>query len=48
MGIGEKLVGGLVAVALATTLLLPDRQTVPVLKTFWDGVSGAFRTVMGR
>jgi hypothetical protein len=32
MGIGQKLAGGVVLAMVATAVLLPNRQTVPVLK----------------
>lgn len=48
MPLATKIVGGLVAIAMATTLLLPDRQTVPVLGEVRKWTVDAFRTVMGR
>jgi hypothetical protein len=44
----EKIAGLIVGVALVTTLILPDRQTVPVLSTAFNGFSTALKTAMGR
>jgi hypothetical protein len=48
MGFAEKLAGGLVAVALVTTLVLPDRITVQALRAAGDLLTGVFRAAMGR
>ena len=34
-------------IALATTLLLPERQTVPVAREVFGGLRGLLATVMG-
>lgn len=47
MSTGQKLVTGLIAVALATTVLLPQRQTPAVLGAGLGGLSSLFSTVMG-
>lgn len=47
MPIGMKIAGGLVAIGMATTLLLKDRQTVPVIGAIDKLIRGAFGTVMG-
>lgn len=44
----EKIAMGIIGIGMATTLILPDRQTVPVLGTVFNGFSGALRTAMGR
>lgn len=44
----EKVALGVVAVAMATTLLLPDRQTARVITAGGNAFSGALRTAMGR
>ena len=43
----QKFVGGLVGIALITTLILPGRQTVPVINAITGGGKGLFSTVMG-
>ena len=48
MGLGEKIATGLIAIGLATTLLLPERQTARVLQVGFGGLNTAFRTAMGR
>lgn len=44
----EKIALGIVAVAMATTLLLPDRQTAKVITASGGAFSGALKTAMGR
>lgn len=44
----EKIGLGIIGVAMATTLLLPGRQTASVAKAFGDVFSGALKTAMGR
>lgn len=48
MGLAEKIVGGLVVIALATTLFAKDRTFVQALSTTWDGFTKALKTSMGR
>lgn len=43
----EKLVAGLVAIGMVTTLILPKRQTVPVMNAGANLVAKVFGTVMG-
>lgn len=38
---------GLVGIAMVTTLILPRRQTVPVLNAAFGGTRGLFATAMG-
>ena len=44
----EKVALGIVAVAMVTTLLLPDRQTAKVITATGGAFSGALKTAMGR
>ena len=44
----EKVAMGIVAVALVTTMVLPGRQTAPVINAFGDTFSGALKAAMGR
>lgn len=44
----EKVALGIVAIGLATTLLLPGRQTASVITASGNAFSGALRTAMGR
>lgn len=44
----EKVAMGIVGIAMVTTLILPDRQTVPVLNASFGGFSQALKTAMGR
>lgn len=48
MSTAEKIGLGIVAVAMATTLLLPGRQTVGVIDAANRFFTGALRTSMGR
>lgn len=48
MGTVEKLAAGVVAIGLVTTLLLPDRLTVQVIRASSELLTSVFRTVMGR
>lgn len=48
MGVAEKFVMGVVVIALATTLILPDRQTDKILGTIFKGGTEALKTSMGR
>lgn len=43
----EKLVTGIVAIGMATTLTLKDRQTAKVGSTLFSGVRGLLATAMG-
>lgn len=47
MSLAQKIAMGVLGIALATTLLLPDRQTVPVLRTAAEGGRGILATAMG-
>ena len=47
MSTGQKLVTGLIAVALVTTAVLPKRQTSQVIGSFGSAGSSLFSTVMG-
>jgi hypothetical protein len=42
----KQLIVGLTAIGLATTVLLPERQTAPVLKAASSGVQGLYYTVI--
>lgn len=44
----EKVMTGLVGVALVTTLVLPGRQTGSVLKVAFNGTQGLFSVAQGR
>lgn len=44
----EKVAMAIVAVAMATTLVLPGRQTATVLTAAGNVFSGALRSAMGR
>jgi hypothetical protein len=44
----ERIAMGIVGIALVTTLILPDRQTVPVVRAVGDTFSGALRAAMAR
>jgi hypothetical protein len=44
----EKIAMGIVGIALVTTLILPDRQTVPVLNATFGGFANSLKTAMGR
>ena len=48
MSLAEKIAGGIILVGLATTLTLSDRQTANILKSGFDGFTGALRAAMGR
>lgn len=43
----EKFIGGLIAIGLVTTLILPKRQTPQVIKAGTDFVRGTLATSMG-
>jgi hypothetical protein len=43
----QKIVSGLIGIALVTTAVLPKRQTAGVLTAGSQGLSGLFATVMG-
>ena len=47
MSIVQKLVVGFVAIGLATTALLPKRQTPQVINAAGSATSNVFSTVMG-
>lgn len=44
----ERVAMGIVGIALATTLLLPDRQTARVLQAAGNVFTGSLRAAMGR
>jgi len=46
--LAEKIGLGIVLIAFATTLVLPDRQTNKILQTSWAGFNQSLRTSMGR
>ncbi len=48
MSTAEKIGLGIVSVAMATTLLLPGRQTVGVIDAINNFFTSALRTSMGR
>ncbi|MBG0819138.1 hypothetical protein [Planomonospora sp. ID82291] len=43
----EKFVGGIIAVAMVTTLILPKRQTPQVIKAGTEFFRGTLSTAMG-
>jgi hypothetical protein len=43
----EKFVGGLIAIGLVTTLILPKRQTPQVIRAGTEFVRGTMATAMG-
>ncbi len=48
MGTAERIGLAIVGVAFVTTLILPDRQTVPAIKAAGNFFTGALKTAMGR
>jgi hypothetical protein len=44
----EKIAMGIVGIALATTLILPGRQTASVIRAGGDVFSNALKTAQGR
>lgn len=44
----EKVLMGIVGVAMVTTVILPGRQTPAVLNAFGSVFNGSLRTAMGR
>jgi hypothetical protein len=44
----EKLGMGIIGIAMATTLLLPGRQTAAVISAAGNVFSGSIKTAMGR
>lgn len=48
MSTAERVAMGIVGIALVTTVLLPGRQTVPVLGAIERLFTGSLRTAMGR
>lgn len=44
----EKFLAGLTGVALATTLVLPGRQTPQIAEKVFTGLGGLYRSVTGR
>jgi len=47
MGTAEKVLMGIVGVAMVTTLILPRRQTPQVINSFFSGFRGSLATAMG-
>lgn len=47
MSVAEKFIGGLVAIAMITTLILPKRQTPQVITAATGLVRGGLATSMG-
>ncbi len=48
MGNAAKIATLLVGVAMVTTVLLPGRQTVPVINAFTNLFTGSIREAQGR
>lgn len=48
MGTVEKIATGLILIGLATTLVLPDRQTAAVVNAGGDVFNTALKTAEGR
>jgi hypothetical protein len=46
MSTAERIGMGLVGIGMATTLVLPGRQTPRVLQALFSGVQGLFRTAI--
>jgi hypothetical protein len=44
----EKVLMGIIGVAMVTTVILPGRQTPQVLNAFGNVFSGSLKTAMGR
>lgn len=47
MSVAEKFTGGVLAIAMVTTLILPKRQTVAVITAARKFVTGTLGTAMG-
>lgn len=47
MSTAEKIIGGIVGVAMVTTLILPRRQTPQVITAAFTGLRGFLATAMG-
>jgi hypothetical protein len=47
MSTAEKFLGGLIAIGMITTLILPKRQTVGVINAATGFVRGTMATAMG-
>lgn len=47
MSVFEKFIGGIVAIGLVTTLILPKRQTPQVINAFTGFTRGTLATAMG-
>jgi hypothetical protein len=48
MGTFEKIALGIIGIGLATTLLLPDRQTASVIGAAGNAFNSALKTAQGR
>jgi hypothetical protein len=47
-GAAVAVLTSIIVVALATTLVLPGRQTPQVITSFFTGFAGALKSAMGR
>jgi len=47
MPVAQKFVGGLIAIGLVTTLILPKRQTIGVINALTGFTRGTLATAMG-
>lgn len=47
MSVAEKFVGGIIAIGMITTLILPKRQTIGVVDAFTRFFRGTLATSMG-
>lgn len=47
MSVAEKFLGGVIAIGMVTTLILPKRQTPGVINAFTNFVRGSVATAMG-
>lgn len=47
MSTGQKFLIGIIGIAFATTLILPGRQTVPVLRGATKLITGSVSTAQG-
>lgn len=47
MPVAQKFVGGIIMIALVTTMILPGRNTANVVNAFTGGTANILRTSMG-
>jgi len=47
MSVAEKFLGGIIAIGMITTLILPKRQTIGVINAFTGFTRGTLATAMG-